>query len=177
MIQVAKIGKTSGVYGGLKLYLLSDFPQILSADIHFTAKSMGLYPQTLNLKIKSYQNGIVTFEGYESKESAGALTNFILYASKEDTKKYCTLKEGEAFWFDVIGMEVVEGEEILGKVVEIERIGVVDYLIIASNLSLPSLPLKTPPKTFMLPYINRYILEMKEGKIYTQDAKDIWFAS
>ncbi|RDU69121.1 ribosome maturation factor RimM [Helicobacter brantae] len=177
MIQVAKIGKTSGVYGGLKLHLLSDFPQILSQDINFTAKSLGLKPQTLNLKIKSYQNGIVTFEGYESRESAGTLTNFILYASKEDTKKYCTLKEGEAFWFDVIGMEVVEGEEILGEVIEIERIGAIDYLIIASNLSLPSLPPKKPSKTFMLPYINRYILEMREGKIYTQDAKDIWFAS
>lgn len=177
MIQVAKIGKTNGVYGGLKLHLLSDFPQILSQDINFIAKSSGFKPQELNLKIKSYQNGIVIFEGYESKESAGALTNFILYASKEDTKKYCTLKEGEAFWFDVIGMEVIEGEELLGKVIEIERIGAVDYLVIASNLSLPSLPQEKLAKTFMLPYIDRYILEMKEGKIYTQDAKDIWFAS
>lgn len=177
MIQVAKIGKTNGVYGGLKLHLLSDFPQILSQDINFIAKSSGFKPQELNLKIKSYQNGIAIFEGYESKESAGALTNFILYASKEDTKKYCTLKEGEAFWFDVIGMEVIEGEELLGKVIEIERIGSVDYLVIASNLSLPSLPQEKLAKTFMLPYIDRYILEMREGKIYTQDAKDIWFAS
>lgn len=176
MIQVAKIGKTNGVFGGLKLHLLSDFPQILTQDIIFEAKSQGLKPQTIKLKIKSYQAGIVVFEGYESKESAGTLTNFILYASKEDTKKYCKLEEGEAFWFDVIGMEIVENDEVLGKVVEIERIGGVDYLVVLANLSLPSLP-KKAPKRFMLPYIERYVLEMKEGVIYTQDAKDIWFAS
>lgn len=177
MIQVAKIGRTSGVYGGLKLHLLSDFPQILTQDILFVAKSQGLKPQTLHLKIKSYQGGIVVFEGYESKESASKLTNFILYASKEDTKKYCPLKEGEAFWFDVIGMEIVENDEVLGKVMEIERIGGVDYLVILANLSLPSLPQAKMPKRFMLPYIDRYILRMENGVIYTQDAKDIWFAS
>lgn len=176
MIQVAKIGKTNGVFGGLKLHLLSDFPQILTQDIDFIAKSQGLNPQTIKLKIKSYHSGIVVFEGYESKESAGTLTNFVLYASKEDTKKYCELKEGEAFWFDVIGMEIVENDEVLGKVIEIERIGGVDYLVILANLSLSSLP-KKMPKKFMLPYIERYVIEMRDGVIYTQDAKDIWFAS
>lgn len=174
MIQVAKIGKTSGVYGGLKLHILSDFPQILSQDIVFIAKSQGLKPQTLNLKIKSYQNGVVTFQGYESKESAGVLTNFILYATKEDTRKYCPLKEGEAFWFDVIGMEIVENDEVLGKVVEIERIGEIDYLIISANLSISQ---EKAPKSFMLPYIQRYVLKMEEEKILTQGAKEIWFAS
>lgn len=174
MIQVAKIGKTNGVAGGLKLHVLSDFPQIFHQDIVFTAKSQGLKPQTLKLKIKSYKNGIIIFEGYESKESAETLRNFILYVSKEDTRKYCPLDEGEAFWFDVIGMEIVENDEILGKVVEIERIGDVDYLIISANLSISQEKL---PKRFMLPYIDTYVLKMQDSKIFTQGAKEIWFAS
>lgn len=171
MIQVAKIGKSVGVYGGAKLHILTDFPEIFKEDIIYTAKSPGLNPQTLSLKIKSYHEGIVIFESYESKESIKTLVNFTLYASLEDTRKYCELREGEIFWFDVIGSEIIEDGEKLGEVVEIERIGKVDYLLIEAVVT------QNLPKRFMLPYIQRYILEARDKKIYTQGAREIWFAS
>lgn len=171
MIQVGKIGKSVGVYGGVKLYTLTDFPEIFDEDVIFAAKSFGLNPQTISLKIKSYRDGIAVFEGYESKESARLLTNFILYASLEDTRKYCELEDGEMFWFDVIGSEIIENGEKLGDVVEIERIGEVDYLLVRAVKS------EKMPKKFMIPYIERYILENKDKKIYTQGAKELWLAS
>lgn len=171
MIQVAKIGKSVGVNGGAKLHILTDFPEIFTQNITYTAKSTGLNPQTLLLKIKSFKNDIVVFEGFESKESVKALTNFILYATLEDTHKYCKLEEGEMFWFDVIGCEVIERGEKLGEVVEVDRMGGVDYLLIQAIKS------ENLPKRFMLPYIDRYVLECKEKKIYTQGAKDIWLSS
>lgn len=171
MIQVAKIGKSVGVQGAAKLHLLTDFPEIFMHDIVFTAKSSGLNPQNISLKIKSFCNGLVVFEGYESRESVKNLSNFILYASLEDTRKYCSLGEGEMFWFDVLGCEIVEGEEKLGDVVDIERIGEVDYLQIKAIKSMDL------PKSFMIPYIDRYIIECRDRKIYTQGAKDIWLTS
>lgn len=171
MIQVAKIGKSVGVHGGAKLHFLTDFPEIFEEDIVYTAKSFGLNPQALSLKIKSYRDGVAVFEGYESKESVKTLTNFILYASLEDTRKYCELEEGEMFWFDVIGSEIIEDGEKLGEVVEIERIGGVDYLLIKAVES------ENLPKKFMIPYIDRYVLENKDKKIHTQGAKDIWSSS
>lgn len=171
MIQVAKIGKSVGVNGGARLHILTDFPEIFAQDITYTAKSIGLNPQSLLLKIKSFENGIVVFEGYESRESVKTLANFTLYASLEDTRKYCELKEGEMFWFDVVGCEVIEEGEKLGEVIDVDRMGGVDYLLIQAIES------EKFPKRFLLPYIHRYVLECKEKKIYTQGAKDIWLSS
>lgn len=172
MIEVAKIGKTVGVHGGLKIYPLTDFPQIFTQDVIFSARKGDLAQQYLELRIKSYKDGIAHFVGYESLESAKTLTNAILSMSLEDTKKLCPLKEGEMFWFDVLGCEIIEDGECLGCVKDIERIGSVDYLMIKARSSDPKLP-----KTFMIPYIDRYVISSSKGKIYTQGAKDIWLES
>ncbi|WP_027327765.1 ribosome maturation factor RimM [Helicobacter pametensis] len=172
MIEVAKIGKTVGVYGGLKLHLLTDFPQIFSSDVTFFAQKGHLKQEIFKLKIKTYQDGIVCFYGYESLESAKTLTNAVLSMSIEDTRMICPLQEGEMFWFDLIGVKVVERGELLGYVKEIDRIGETDYLIVAANSAETK-----RPKTFMIPYIERYILSASSDEIQTSGAKDIWLES
>lgn len=175
MIQIAKIGRSVGVYGGLKLHLLTDFPQILNQDLIFFAKPSSRFcNHQLELKLKSYQEGVAIFVGYETMEKAKELTNYLLFTTLEDTRKYCKLEENEVFYFDVIGCEIVEDDEVLGVVSEIERIAQTDYLIIKANHQDLKLP-----KSFMLPYINRYILKcsLQEKRIYTQGAKEIWLAS
>ncbi|ANV97825.1 16S rRNA processing protein RimM [Helicobacter enhydrae] len=178
MIQVAKIGKTTGVFGGVKLHLLTDFPEIFQSQIVFYAKSPTIKQEALSLKLKSYHQQVAIFEGYESVESAKKLTNFALFVSLEDTRKYCQLGDDEAFYFDVIGCEIVENEEILGYVKEVERIANTDYLMIDASRADHSVEAKMP-KHFMIPYIDRYIvgLDLKQKKILTKDAKDIWKSS
>ncbi len=176
MIVVAKIGKTVGVKGDLKLQIFSDFPQIFNQHIEFYASKGSLLKEVFPLKIKHYKEGLVCFEGYESLESAKSLTNAVLKMKIEDTRRLCSLDEGEFFWFDILGCEIVEGSEVLGVVTDIERIANVDYLVIGANCGIYE---KKLPKTFMIPYIERYILEfsLAQKKIFAQGAREIWFAS
>lgn len=174
MIEVGKLGRTIGVKGGLKLHIFSDFPEIFHQDIDFFLQREGLLHDCLKVRIKSFENGIVSFFGFESLESAKSLKNARISVALEETRKFCLLKEGEAFWFDVIGCEILEEGECLGIVKEIERIAGLDYLIIDAHKREEKLP-----KTFMLPYISRYILQssFEEKKIFTQGAREIWLAS
>lgn len=173
MIEVGKIGRTVGVYGGLKLHIFSDFPEIFHQDIDFFLQKEGLLGDPIKVRIKFFEKDIVVFVGFETLESAKHLRNARLSVALEDTRKFCPLKEGEAFWFDVIGCEIIESGECLGVVTEIERIANLDYLVIRASLS------EKLPKTFMLPYIPLYILKasFEEKKIFTQGAKEIWLAS
>ena len=174
MIEVARIGKTVGVKGDLRLHILSDFPQIFNQEIEFFASKTSFSKEVFPLKIKRYQGNLVCFEGYESLENAKILTNAILNMRLEDTRKFCDLDEEEFFWFDILDCEIIEGGESLGFVTDIERIANVDYLVIGANCCDKKLP-----KTFMIPYIKHYVLEisLEQKKIFTQGAREIWFAS
>lgn len=174
MIEVGKLGRTMGVNGGLKLHIFSDFPEIFHQDIDFFLQREGLLNDCIKVRIKSFEKGIIIFRGFESLESAKNLRNARLSVALEDTRQFCSLKEGEAFWFDVLGCEIIEEGECLGIVKEIERIANLDYLIIDAYPQDKKLP-----KTFMIPYISRFILKASfdEKKIFSQGAKEIWLAS
>ncbi len=104
------------------------------------------------------------FDEINSVESAKNLTSMLLYSSAFLTQKYCHLGENEHFWFEIMGMSVVDNGEIMGAVSDIERIGSVDYLLVATN---PSILAKYPhikAKKFYLPYIPRYILGIEKLK-------------
>jgi 16S rRNA processing protein RimM len=86
------------------------------------------------------------------------------------------LNEGEHFYFDIEGCTVVQADIVLGVVDEIQRLTDTDYLVIHTDEALVKEGL---PKSFLLPYIDRYILntDTEEKKIYTRDARDILEAS
>lgn len=116
-----------------------------------------------------------TFSEIQSIDSAKNLTSMLLYSSEFLTQKYCVLRENEHFWFEIIGLCVVENGEIIGIVSDIERIGSVDYLLVATN---PAIFAKYPhikAKRFYIPYISRYILQTDKSKntIFTQDSLGI----
>lgn len=174
MIRVAKIGRTIGVNGGLKLHILSDFPEIFHKNIDFFVQRDGQTNTYLKVRIKTFHEGVVCFLGFESLEGAKTLRNASLSVSLDDTRRFCPLQEGEAFWFDVIGCEIIEEGECLGVVKEIERIANLDYLLIDASSCDRKLP-----RFFMLPYIPRYILrsDFQGKKIFAQGAREIWLAS
>jgi 16S rRNA processing protein RimM len=65
---------------------------------------------------------------------------------------------------------------VLGVVNDIQRMLDIDYLVIDTDKSLVD---EGFSKSFLLPYIDRYVLttNTQEKKIYTKDAKDILEAS
>ncbi len=168
---IAQIGRTIGLWGDLKFHLHTDFPE--QFKVGNTYKSMR---GDLTIADINFTRGIVKFRGYESIDSAKKLTNVKIFANEAQTRENCALKKGQHFWFDVIGCSVKQGEEVLGLIEDIQRMGDTDYLLLKTEEALVNEDL---PKTFLIPYIDRYVLNvaLEEKVLYVQDAKDILEAS
>jgi len=121
-IPVARIGKTVGLKGEMRLNLLSDFPEQFKPGALFMSDRG-------ELTIASYtpSRGVVRFEGIESIDEAKPLTNAYLYTTKEAGEAACRLKKNEYFWYQIIGLDIVENGEKIGAVKDIERLAGTDY--------------------------------------------------
>lgn len=168
---IAQIGRTVGLWGDLKFHIHTDFPEQFKTGKTYKTSRGDLTIAEMNTK-----RGTIRFQGYESIDSAKKLTNVKIYADIAQTKENCDLKEGQHFWFDIIGCQVRQGDETLGVVEEIQRMADTDYLSIKTDDVLVESGLS---KNFLLPYIDRYVIkaDTDEKIVYTQDAKDILEAS
>ncbi len=168
---IAQVGRTVGLRGDLKLHLHTDFPKQFKSGITLNTDRGSLH-------IKSYdpKRNLIRFEGYESPELAKKLTNTKIYSDENQTRELCPLKEGEYYWFEILGAKIQENKDYLGVVKEIQRMLDIDYLLIETDSSLQDEGLA---KSFLLPYIPRYILSFDRDKkvIYVQDARDVLEAS
>ena len=168
---VAQFGKTVGLKGELKLNLHTDFPEQFFVGRILTTQRGELEIENINLK-----RGLIKIAGYNTPEDAKILTNTKIYSSKEETKKYCTLKEGEYFWFDLIGCKITENNLNLGLVKNIQRLPQGDYFLIDTNMKLQDSGFA---KSFLLPYLPNFIksVDIENKVISTMGAKDILEAS
>ena len=153
LVLVAKLGRTVGVQGFVKLHNLSDFPEQFKCGASFFDKNLRV------LKIKARNAQSVLFEGFESLESAKTLVNLELFQSVEKSRTSCKLNEGEFFYFDIIGLEVFENGLLLGIVKDILPAGN-DLLLIKSDESLVK---KGFASEFYLPYVDFYVKSVELG--------------
>ncbi|OHD83728.1 MAG: 16S rRNA processing protein RimM, partial [Sulfuricurvum sp. RIFCSPHIGHO2_12_FULL_44_8] len=135
----------------MKLNLSTDFPEQFSANASFILEN----GKEITLSSYNPDRELVHLKGIDSPEAAKALTNTKLFTTFEATRERCNLREGEFFWFDLLGSTVMEGEIVLGSVQEIERIGPLDYLLVTTDASFVS---KGLPATFLIPYIDHFVL-------------------
>lgn len=168
-IYIAKLGKTIGLNGTLKIYIESDFPEQFKKGATFISN------RNLKLTIEQYnpQRDTVKFENINDVDEAKKLVNQQLFTSKESSRENCNLDANEYFWFDIIDCKVIENGKELGVVKDIHRYPVDDYLEIKTSKELIE---KGLPKQFLLPYIiDTYIDKVNlEGKeILTRGAFDI----
>ena len=168
---IAQIGRTIGLWGDLKFHLHTDFPEQFKAGKTYKTNRGDLTISQMNEK-----RGTIRFVGYESIDAAKKLTNTKIFANEEQTREDCDLDEGQHFWFDIIGCSVDDDGTCMGKVEDIQRMGDTDYLAITTDEALVKEGLS---KSFLLPYIERYILkaDIENKTVYTKDAKDILEAS
>lgn len=166
LLTVAKIGKTIGLRGALKLHNKSDFISQFKKNAKFFL-SDGTMLEILSYNSTSSQ---VIFKDYESIELASNLVNKFLYQSIEATRKNCKLKKDEYFYFDIIGLEVVENGETLGKVVDILEVGANFLFEIKTDEKLVS---QGFTKNFFVPYIDEYLdkISIQTKQIFTKNAK------
>ncbi len=165
LVEVALIGKAVGLRGEQKLHILTDFPEQFKKGAVFYLSN----GEKIEIERFNKNRNLVKFKSCNTPEEAKRYTNKKLYATFEDTKKNCPLKEGEFFWFEVVGSKVLEGERILGEVKDIERISGTDYLIVATDKSLIE---EGFAKRFYLPYIDRYVdrFDSDSKTVYAKDA-------
>ena len=171
LLNIAKIGKTVGLKGEVKLHLLTDFPEQFKNGATFFYKKGELTIEYYNIN-----RDIVKFIGFNNKESVQRLTNQLISTTFEDTRVNCDLDKDEAFWFDMINCQVFENEKLLGEVSEVQRMLDIDYLLIQTDKRLVDDNL---PNSFLIPYVDRRIisLDIKNKKIVTIGSLDILEAS
>ncbi len=172
LLEVAKLGKTVGLRGDLKLHLLCDFPEQFRVGESFLTKKFG----ELSISNFDAKRFLVRFKDYEDATKAKPLTNTLLLSTVEKTRQVCKLGKDEFFWFDIIGLDVCENEQKLGTVERIERIANQDYLSVKTH---EELSLKGLAKTFLIPYVPRYIksVSLEQKSIETVDALELLKAS
>lgn len=168
---IGQVGKTHGLQGDLKLHIHTDFPEQFKVGYIFKTSSGSLEILRINL-----DRGIVAFKGYEGIDYAKKLTNTKIYATLEETKERCELKDGEHFWFDIEGCKISEDGKILGEISEMQRLADVNYMFIKTDKKLIDAGFAT---TFLIPYIDRYLVktDVEAKTIFTKDAIEILEAS
>ena len=154
-VLVAKCGRTIGLSGALKLILYTDFNDFFRENIQLKCENKILTIESFNKN-----NNAVKFKEINSIDSARELNSTMLYATKKSTKNICNLENEEYFWFDIIGCCIIEDGLLLGEVIDINRIGKIDYLIIKIDSNINS-RFNSKVKQFMIPYIDKYILDVK----------------
>jgi len=171
-IYIAKLGKTVGLKGQQKLIIDTDFPEQFKKNTKLTTDKK----QELIIETYNTTSNVIKFVGIDSIEDAKKLTNRQLFVSSEDTRENCKLDAKQFFWFDMIGCTVKENEEILGAVIDIQRMPLSDYIMIETDSQLIEKGFAT---SFLLPYIDTYIInvDIKTKLIIAQDAKNILEAS
>jgi len=172
LLHIATIGKTVGIKGDMKFYIKCDFTEQFKNNATFFINKK----EKITLSEVNHDRGILKIEGVHSVEDAKKYTNVKLFTTYEATKENCHLEDGEFFWFDIMNCEVFEDGKLLGKVQEVERISINDYLSVKTDESLVKLE---KPKSFLIPYHKPFILSTDiEKKIITvSGAMDILEAS
>lgn len=153
-LSIAKIGKAVGLRGEVKFYVLTDFPeQFKTKDTIKLENGKILTFQKIDL-----EKEVVKFLEINSREDATEIVNQSVVSTFEESRDNCELGEDEFFWFDIIGCKIVENEKTLGKITDIERFGVQDYLVVETDEKL--LESQKFSKSFLIPYIDKYILDV-----------------
>lgn len=164
---VAKLGRTVGVQGFVRLHNISDFPEQFECGASFFDKNSRV------LKIKARNAQSVLFEGFESLECAKTLVNLELFQSVEKSRASCKLGDDEFFYFDIIGLEVFENGLLLGIVKDILPAGN-DLLLIKSDESLVK---KGFASEFYLPYVDFYVKSVELGAKDSKKSVDLQSAN
>jgi 16S rRNA processing protein RimM len=167
---IAKIGKTYGVKGWVKIHFLTDFPEQFKAGKTFEADKLTLTIENINLK-----NNTIKFLNFNTPEVAKKLTNRTIYSNEEQSHNDIKLKKDEYFWFDIIDCEVYEEDKLLGIVEDINRINDIDYIVVKVDKSMQK---NGTPKRFLFDF-KRHIIEVdiKNKKLIVENTIPILEAS
>ncbi len=172
LLHIATIGKTVGIHGDMKFHIKCDFPE----QFHKGATFFTNLKKSITFSDVNLEKGLVKIDGVHTIEDAKKFTNAKLFTTREETRKNCHLDEGEYFWFDLEDCDVFEDGKRLGKVHEVERILITNYLIIATDEELVKAGYA---KRFLIPFQDpfRVSVDIDKKIIIVSGGMDILEAS
>ena len=120
MLAVGKICNTHGVRGNIKLIPWTDFPEVFDDLDYITVENI-----RYDIKDVKYQksNIILKLQGIDTVEEAEKLRDLTAYCEETQLEE---LPEDTYYIADLIGCEVYEGENLLGKVSDVFSAGGAD---------------------------------------------------
>jgi len=172
LLHIATIGKTVGIKGDMKFHIKCDFPeQFANGSTFFSSLKKELTLNDVNL-----ERGTIKIAGINTIEDAKKFTNAKLFTTREETRKNCHLEEGEFFWFDLEDCDIFEDKKLLGRVEDVERIGITNYLNVKTDEKLVEAGFS---KSFLIPFHKPFILstDVEKKVIIADGAMDILEAS
>ena len=172
LLHIATLGRSVGLKGDMKLHITSDFPEQFIKDAKFLLKD----GRTVTLANVNLERNTVRLDGCHTPEDTKRFINLKLYTTYEATREACELDDGEFFWFDIIGCAVEEDGRELGRVKEIERISVQDYLLVKTDDLLVA---QGEIQSFLIPYQPPFIVhtDIAAKRIEVKGGLDILRAS
>lgn len=147
LLSTAKIGKTHGVEGFLRIYSLSgEYSHLKKLDSCIVRFPDGS-ENTLDVESIRIQGDLFLyrFKGYDSPEKARKLSNGIIMIPRQKAPK---LEKGEYYVADLYGMDVIS---------EGDRVGVVLSVSDGPQALLLEVERISDKKRFMVPLLDVYI--------------------
>jgi 16S rRNA processing protein RimM len=151
------IGKTSGcsgIKGLLKITPFTDFPErfleLKRVYLFDEKKSLFVLNHNDSFEFKIEKCDVIPsqitlkLEGINSKEEAGEFVNLEILVPEGERVK---LPEGKYFHYEIIGFEVFNNDELLGRLQKIENFGSDDLMNVKTNEG----------KEILIPYRNEFV--------------------
>lgn len=134
-LRVGRLVKAHGLKGGLKLELYTDNPEgRFVPGAGFTLQVPEASPwHGKEITVREYRvmngNPVVFFEDVEDRDAADSLVRAILWIDQDADEA-----EDDA-WFDhqLVGLEVVRDDSVIGRVVRVEHFPAQDLLIVKAG--------------------------------------------
>lgn len=129
LVPVGEVIRPQGIKGKLKIRPLADADLFLQAEGVYlgTGKKSPVYYKVLSAQL--HKNAVLlALEGVESMSEAEKLVGSQVFADLESLDE---LPEGEFYWYQIIGLDVLTDDgRLLGKVAEILPTGSNDVYIV-----------------------------------------------
>ena len=116
-LTVARALGVKGLKGGIRIEVLTDFPDSLLPGAHVWPEG-AVEPMRIQRVEPGGRNPVIYLEGVTTREQAEPLVGRFLEVPRRE------LAEGEFFWSDLIGLRVEEPDgRAVGDLVEVLRVG------------------------------------------------------
>ncbi len=134
-LRVGRLVKAHGLKGGLKLELYTDNPEgRFVPGAVFTLQVLEASPwHGKDLTVREYRvmngNPVVFFQDVDDRDAAESLVRAILWIDQDVDEVE------EDAWFDhqLVGLDVVREDEVIGRVVRVEHFPAQDLLIVKAG--------------------------------------------